>query len=358
MDLLRILLIPISLLYQLVLNIRHLLYDIGIFRSKTFDFPTICVGNLSFGGTGKTPHIEYLVKLLQNDYRLAILSRGYKRKTKGFVLATDVSTFETIGDEPLQYAKKFKDIDVGVDANRNAGIAKLRALKPQPEIILLDDAFQHRQINAGLKILLTDFHNLYPNDFLFPAGSLRDTMRASKRADIIVVTKTPKVFSPFTRRRLTEIINPRPGQSLHFSYLKYGNMVPVFKNNKIYTPRTVSNILLFCGIANPYPLQEHLYTQCNNLIMMKFNDHHVFTKKDIAKIIAAFDDIFSKNKIMVTTEKDAMRLIDSPYFSQLKNLPLFYVPVVVEFHESKGQQFDNQVIEYVRENQGDNCLPQ
>ncbi len=358
MDFLRVLLIPLALMYQLILNIRHLLYDSGIFRSKSFNFPTICVGNLSFGGTGKTPHIEYLVKLLREEYKLAILSRGYKRKTSGFALASDTSTFETIGDEPLQYVKKFNDVYVGVDTNRNKGISKLRELNPHPEIILLDDAFQHRRTNAGLKILLTDFHNLYPNDYLFPAGNLRDITRASKRADIIVVTKTPKVFSPFTRRRLTEIINPKPGQSLHFSYLKYGNMTPVLKNSKIHTPQAISNILLFCGIANPYPLQEHLYTQCNNLIVMKFSDHHVYTKKDVANIIDAFDDIFSKNKILVTTEKDAMRLIDSPYFSQLKELPLFYVPVAVKFHESKGQQFDNQVIEYVRKNQGDNCLPQ
>lgn len=358
MDLVRLLLFPLALLYQLMLTIRHLLYDLGILASVSYDFPTICVGNLSFGGTGKTPHIEYLIHLLQKDNKLAVLSRGYKRKTKGFVLASGTSTYETIGDEPLQYAKKFGEVSVAVDINRKNGISKLRQLKPCPSVILLDDAFQHRRINAGLNILLTDFHNLYPNDYLFPAGNLRDTIRASIRADIIIVTKTPKVFSPFTRRRLTEIINPRPGQALHFSYLKYGNMMPVFKKNKINIPRTINNILLFCGIANPYPLQEHLSTHCNNLIMIKFADHHVYTKKDIASIIDAFDDIFSKNKIMVTTEKDAMRLIDSPYFSQLKDLPLFYIPVAVKFHESKGQSFDKQVIEYVGKNQGDNCLPQ
>ncbi len=348
MDWLRVLLLPLSVVYGLILTIRHLMYDLGIRRSKRFDTPVICVGNLSFGGTGKTPHVEYLTKLLIPETKVAILSRGYKRKTKGFVIASAESDFTQIGDEPMQYMRKFPQSYVAVDANRRRGITSLENLDPKPGVVLLDDAFQHRKIRAGLNILLTDFHNLYPNDYLFPAGSLRDTVKAAKRADIIVVTKTPKVFSPFTRRRLREIIKPRPHQSLHFSYLKYGALTPVFNTNKIQIPRSLGKILLFSGIANPYPLQEHLYPKCNHLEIITFADHHDYSKKDIDTILKQYDEVLGKNKIMVTTEKDAMRLLNSPYLSRFENLPLFYLPIEVRFHESQGQDFDNQVLAYVR----------
>ncbi len=348
----KLLFLPLALIYQLVLFIRHKLYDLGIIRSKSFDLPIICVGNLSFGGTGKTPHIEYLTELLKSDYKIAILSRGYKRKSKGFKLADENAQYREFGDEPMQFLNKYDDIYIAVDENRVSGVNKLLRLDPGPNVILLDDAFQHRKIRAGLNILLTDYHNLYSRDFLFPAGNLRDSIMAAKRADIIVVTKTPKVFSPFIHRNLKESIKPAAHQKLCFSYLEYGRFIPLSKSNKINFPRQVNNIIMFSGIANPYPLQEHLQQMCQSLVTVGFKDHHEYTEKDILGIIEEFHNILGKSKIMVTTEKDAMRLVDSPYFCHLEHLPVFYVPVKVQFHEKEKSSFDKQVLAYVRENQG------
>jgi tetraacyldisaccharide 4'-kinase len=344
----RFVLLPLIWIYQLILLLRHALYDWGLISSTRFQIPVICVGNLAMGGTGKTPHIEYLIRLLKNDYKTAVLSRGYGRSTSGFLLAKGSMTYREIGDEPMQYYKKFEDIIVAVDENRVRGVHSLLELAAPPQIVLLDDAFQHRAIDPGLNILLTDFHNLYPNDFLFPAGQLRDITAAAKRADIIIVTKTPKVFSPFTRRRLTEIIQPKPDQKLYFSFLNYGRMIPVGEAAKVAVPRRISTILMFCGIANPYPFQEFLQKKCTELVTIDFPDHHTFRKKDMYRIVNEYENILGKNKIIVTTEKDAMRLIDSPYFSLFKNIPLFYVPVEVKFHEEEQQSFDQQLKEYVR----------
>jgi tetraacyldisaccharide 4'-kinase len=343
----RFILLPLVWFYQLILMVRHALYDWGVLRVAKFDIPIICVGNLAMGGTGKTPHIEYLIRLFSSSFRVAVLSRGYGRKTKGYMLAAGAMTYREIGDEPMQYYKKFDDISLAVDEDRVRGVEMLLGESDPPQLILLDDAFQHRAIKAGLNILLTDYHNLYPNDFLFPAGQLRDINAAAKRADIIVVTKTPKIFSPFTRRRLTEIIQPKMHQKLYFSYLSYGSMIPVGET-KIAIPRRVSTIVMFCGIANPYPLQEFLQKKCTELITIDFPDHHSFTEKDMHRVVNEYENVLGKNKIIVTTEKDAMRLIDSPYFSLFKNIPLFYVPVEVKFHESEQQSFDQQLNEYVR----------
>jgi len=343
----RFILLPLVWFYQLILMLRHALYDWGVFRVAKFDLPIICVGNLALGGTGKTPHVEYLIRLFSQSYKVAVISRGYGRKTKGFKLAAGQMTYREIGDEPLQFYKKFKNIILAVDEKRKRGINKILKLDSPPQLILLDDAFQHRSVKAGLNILLTDFHNLYPKDFLFPIGKLRDINAAAKRADIIVVTKTPNVFSPFTRRRLTEIIQPKTHQKLYFSYLSYGRMIPVGET-KIAIPRSVSTIVMFCGIANPYPLQEFLQKKCTELITIDFPDHHSFTEKDMHRVVNEYENVLGKNKIIVTTEKDAMRLIDSPYFSLFKNIPLFYVPVEVKFHESEQQSFDQQLNEYVR----------
>ncbi len=349
---LRIILLPISWVIYIVLRFRHLLFDLKILSSQSFDGPVICVGNLSLGGTGKTPQIEYLIRLLRNNYSVAVLSRGYGRKTKGFLLAEPNMTYREIGDEPRQYLTKFNDVVVAVDEKRANGINTLLNLNPRPQIILLDDAFQHRRVNAGLNILLTDYHNLYPKDYLFPTGRLRDLNLAAKRAHAIVVTKTPKIFSPFTKKRLTEIIKPRLGQKLFFSYIKYGSLLPVATNQKIPIPRSVSTILMFCGIANPYPLEEHLRDKCNELIVKLFPDHHSFSEGDVESIIREYDSILGRNKIMVTTEKDVKRLIDSPYFSAFENLPLFYIPIEVRFHDESSKGFDQFIMDYVRKNTG------
>lgn len=350
----KVLLLPFAFIYKLILLFRHWLFDLGIIRSEKFLIPVICVGNLSFGGTGKTPHIEYLTRLLKDNYKVAILSRGYQRKTKGFILAENNSNFEIIGDEPRQYLNKFNDIVVAVDEKRVRGINNLLKLIPKPEVILLDDAFQHRSVSAGLNILLTDYHILYPNDHLFPAGKLRDIKSAAHRADIIIVTKTPKVFSPFIQRLLISIINPQPHQKLYYSYLSYGRFTPIKTSTNFVIPRSIGTIFLFCGIANPYPLQEFLQTKCNELVLIDFPDHHNFNEKDIQSIIKQYDSILGKNKIIITTEKDAMRLIDSPYLSKFEGIPFFYVPIAVKFHLEETSNFDKEIVDYVRKNHADN----
>lgn len=345
---------PFAFIYKLILLFRHLLFDLKVKRSEKFQEPVICVGNLSFGGTGKTPHIEYLTRLLMDNYKVAILSRGYRRKTKGFILAENNPGFEIIGDESRQYLNKFKNVIVAVDEKRVRGIKNLLKLTAKPDVILLDDAFQHRAVTAGLNILLTDYHLLYPNDHLFPAGKLRDIKSAAHRADIIIVTKTPKVFSPFIQRQLISIINPLSHQKLYFSYLTYGRFTPLKTTLNVTIPRSIGTILLFCGIANPYPLQEYLQTKCNELILIDFPDHHNFTEKDIQSVIKQYDSILGKNKMIITTEKDAMRLIDSPYLSKFEGIPFFYVPVTVKFHLEEVSNFDKEIVDYVRKNHADN----
>ena len=347
MNIVRILLFPIACIYGFFMAIRNRLFDWKILPSQSFNIPIISVGNLSYGGTGKTPHIEYLIRLLQKKFKVATLSRGYGRKTKGFVLANKDSTYYDIGDESLQYKQKFEKIEVSVDAYRRRGIKILINLFQNLGCILLDDAYQHRFIKPGLSILLTDFHNLYLNDYPIPSGTLREFRSGIKRADIIIVTKTFSVFSPITKRRLTELINPRKHQKIYFSYVKNGELLPI-PGTKHNTERIRYNtILLFAGIANSYPLQEHLRTLCSELIVMDFPDHHKYTDKDIEKIKKTYSEIFSKNKIIVTTEKDAMRIIKTDLINQIVDLPVFYSPIEINFHMGGETEINNQIIEYV-----------
>jgi tetraacyldisaccharide 4'-kinase len=346
----RVFLLPLAWLYHLVLYIRHALYASGLKSSLSFDLPVICVGNIRFGGTGKTPHIEYLVRLLQSKYRLAILSRGYGRLTKGFIEADLTKTADMIGDEPMQYLTKFPNVSVAVDEKRVEGIKKLLQKTVPPEIILLDDAFQHRHVKAGLNIVLTDYHNLYSDDYLFPAGMLRDTKSSLKRAHAIIVTKTPTVFSPFIEENLRDKLKPSLHQSLFFSYIYYDNMKPIVDYPTVSMPKNLTTILLVTGIANSYPLKEYLNTKCSELIEIKYSDHHRYTEKDFHLISSNFNNIIGKNKLIITTEKDAMRFKDSPYFRIIENLPIFYVPIKVAFHKSSGESFDVYIENYVRKN--------
>lgn len=351
MDSWKIIFFPIAIMYGWIIRIRHFLFNKGVLPSKSFPLAVIGVGNLSIGGTGKTPLIEYLVRLLIKKYRLATLSRGYGRKTKGFLVGNQFSQHEEVGDEPMQYVRKFGNkITVAVDESRRTGIQYLMENDEDLEVILLDDAFQHRYVKPGLSILLTDFHRLYREDYLFPVGTLRDTKNAAKRADIILVTKSHKVLSPITRNRITEILKPEPHQSLYFSYLEYDEFIPLFASFKKPLPDKLSTIVLFSGVANSYPLQENLSTYCTELHVIDFPDHHNYNRKDIDKIIKVFEDTFTRNKILVTTEKDAMRLANSPYISGLQNLPVFYKPVRIKLHEPDEEQFDNQILNYVKQN--------
>ena len=347
----RILLIPFACLYGLVIRFRHLLFNVGILKSETFPVPVIGVGNLSLGGTGKTPFVEYLIRLLMEENNVAILSRGYGRKTQGLQVANADSSFEDIGDEPMQYFHKFGNkITVLVDKNRRNGITRLLKSDHKPDVVLLDDSFQHRYVKPGLSILLTDCHKLYTDDYLLPAGTLRDTISAAKGADIIVVTKTDRVLSPFVRREIVNKLKVKQHQQLIFSYITYGKFVPFPGVEKYDDKKKPSSITLFSGIANATPLVEHARTLCNELNIIRFYDHHVYSKKDLMKIKKEFDDVFVKRKIIVTTEKDAMRLINSPYFRLLEKLPLYYIPIRIKIHKEDSLKFRNQIIEYVKQN--------
>lgn len=344
------LLAPLSWLYSIILCFRHKLYDWGILKSEGFSVPTICVGNLSLGGAGKTPHTEYLIKNLHEKLNVAVLSRGYRRKTKGFMLAGQDSSYEDIGDEPMQIYRKF-GVTVAVDEDRLDGVRKLMQLDKTPDVILLDDAYQHRRLRPGINILLTEYYNLYTKDMLLPAGRLRDVKYASRRADIIIVTKSPKVLIPYDRREITESIKPRPYQKVLFTYIDFQEIMPV---NDIARETLVSNIksvYLFCGIANPYPLEDYLNRRCNTLITNYYKDHHDFNDKDIDDIIKGYEDMIGKNKIILTTEKDLMRLTNSSYLGRFSNIPLFVIPIEVKFNDKKDEEiFKNVIWNYVGKN--------
>jgi len=313
--------------------------------------PIIGVGNLVLGGSGKTPHIEHLVRMLHKDFKIAILSRGYGRKTKGYIKADQYSKYEDIGDEPMQYYRKFhSNVIVAVDSNRRRGISNLMDDKDVHDVILMDDSFQHRYVKPGLSILLTDAHKLYKQDYLLPVGKLRDLSSESKRADIIIVTKTHRVLSPITKRNIESVLKPEAHQKVYYSYISYGNFTPLLEVNKGMIPKEINTILLFTGIANPYPLQEHLRDKCSELIAVDYPDHHSYTKADMVSIKDKFEALFTRKKIIITTEKDAMRLINSPYLSELNNLPVFYLPIEMKIHKQDREDFKNQIVNYVTEN--------
>jgi len=344
----RILLFPFSLVYFVVLYIRHRLFDFNILRSSSFRIPIICVGNLSFGGTGKTPHTEYLIRLLSKEMKVAVLSRGYGRTTKGFVIAHEGVTHEEIGDEPLQYFTKFPQITVAVDEDRVDGVRNLLKMENKPDVILLDDAYQHRWIKPGYNILLTDYHNLYSKDHLVPAGRLRDIKSEARRANVIVVTKCPIVIDPYTKRNIIDSLKPKPYQKVLFSHICFDDFNPLNEKAEIYDLSQCRSIFMFCGIANSYPLEDYLKRKTNTLSTMIFNDHHSFNEEDINSIVDGFDSIIGKNKIAVTTEKDAMRLTNNSYLCRFKNAPLYCVPIKVRFHEGNEEIFNKEIFDYVR----------
>ena len=344
----RFLLLPISLLYHIVLSIRHKLYDWRILKSLRFEYPIICVGNLNLGGTGKTPHTEYLIQLLKDNFRVATLSRGYGRKTKGFQRVDSQSTYETVGDEPLLYFKKFPFVQVAVDEDRIEGVEKLITSQNTPDVILLDDAFQHRSIKAGLNILLTEYQHLYCDDFLFPAGTLRDIRSAAMRADIIVVSKSPKELGEGEKQQIVNKLKPTEKQKVFFSSLEYAPLQPLNETAKTAPSIHADSVLAFCGIANPRPFVEELKARFQTVDFLHFADHHAYTENDIKTILTRFRNINGEKKIIVTTEKDAARLTNSPYFCQFERAPLYDLSVAVRFNEE--EKFNEEILTYVRQN--------
>lgn len=347
MILLRILLLPFSFIYGLIVKVRNYLFDIRLLKSVEFKLPVICVGNLSAGGTGKTPHVEYLIRLLQNRFKISVVSRGYLRKTRGFVLADTNSTVAMVGDEPMQYINKFKNVLVAVDEDRRHGIQKLLSEHAEMQAVILDDAYQHRYVKPGLSILLTDFHSLYTNDYLLPVGRLREPIKGAKRADIIIVTKTDPVFSPLSKRAVLEKIKPLPYQKVFFSFVTYGLPVPLYAELPALRYNLINTIVLFAGIANPYPLEQYLKRLCSELIIVHFKDHHQFTEKDIVTVKTTFNNQFTKRKVLITTEKDAMRLLEPSLLQLLKGIPIYYIPIEISFHFREKEKFDKLIIDFV-----------
>ncbi|MCD6067863.1 MAG: lpxK [Bacteroidetes bacterium] len=337
----------------MVVAVRNKFYDWNIFKSRSFpEIKTICVGNLCAGGSGKTPHVDYIIQLLKKNYKIATLSRGYKRKTKGYILAGSTATAETIGDEPMIFHTKHEEIMVSVDTSRVHGIDQLLLEKEAPDVVILDDAFQHRAVKAGLNILLTDYSELYIHDSFLPAGRLRESKTNSIRADIIIVTKTPDKASNVDIRSVIKDIKPFPYQSLFFSYLKYGNLYNFSDPKEIIKPALdlfKYNVVLFSGIANPKPLHTFVKEYANDVDIKVYPDHHAYTESDIDTILAAFEKIPGENKLLITTEKDAVKFISSPFSERIKNLPLFVLPIEIDLR-NKTQEFNDLILKYVRAN--------
>jgi tetraacyldisaccharide 4'-kinase len=341
---LRYLLLPFSLLYALIIMVRNKLFDLGFLKSSSFDLPVICIGNLAVGGSGKTPVTEYLVDLLKGK-RVAILSRGYGRDTKGFFLANASSTANSIGDEPLQYYHKFSNITVAVCEDRTKGI---NLLKSDHDVILLDDAYQHRKVRAGLNILLFEYSKFSSPQFLLPAGNLREPFNGFNRSDLILVTKCPLLSNEHERDHIRDKFGSAPEIPVLFSYLNYQQLRPAYSTQTLVP--VLSNqirIHLLTGIANPTPLLDYLHQQSPDIIHHEFPDHHSFSLRNIANLINDFSNDLAINKIIVTTEKDAMRLLDASIKELLLDLPIFYLPIQIVIDESGRQIFDQKILNYV-----------
>lgn len=341
----RILLLPFALLYWLAIAVRNWLYDKNISRSSSFGLPLICVGNLSVGGTGKSPMVEYLVRLLKNQFKVATLSRGYKRKTKGYALAGPATTALEIGDEPMQFHLKFPDVPVAVGEERLVAIPQLLHDKPDTETIILDDAFQHRSVKAGMNILLTDCNNLFTRDFYLPTGDLRDLKSSYKRAQIIVVTKCNPSITSEEKQKIIKEINPQKGQQVFFTSIEYGEVYHIL-DRKTTSLTENTEVLLVSGIANPRPLEALLEKYCKSYHIMPYSDHHIFTIDDLKDIGKKFSNLEAENKIILTTEKDAVRLVK--FNTEIADWPIYVIPVRHHFLFGEGEIFNQSVINYIR----------
>jgi tetraacyldisaccharide 4'-kinase len=352
---------PFSLLYGFITAVRNFLYNADVIKSKEFSTPVICVGNLSAGGTGKTPHTIYLIELLSREFKVAFLSRGYKRKSKGFIIADPSSTVASIGDEPFQVAAKFPSLTVAVDSDRVHGVEEILKARPDTGVVILDDGFQHRSIRPGLSILLSEFSNLMINDHLLPYGNLREGRHNMYRADIILITKSPANISPIDRRLIVRDINKKPYQNLYFTAIDYKNPLPLFEHkadakNPFEGDADEKGIVLVTGIANPDPLAEYIGKVAGEVIHLRFSDHHNFTQNDLDTISDAFNSLNADRKYLITTEKDSVRLRDFTTFAESLKSVFYYVPIGISFLNDDSKEFDNLIIDYVRKNKRNNRI--
>ncbi|NRF39961.1 tetraacyldisaccharide 4'-kinase [Pedobacter foliorum] len=342
---LRLLLLPFSALYGLVILIRNKLFDTGMFKQTSFNLPIICVGNLVVGGSGKSPVTEYLVNLL-SDRRIAILSRGYGRKTKGYILADKTATAETIGDEPMQFYNKFSNVTVAVCEDRVTGI---NHLKNNHDIIILDDAFQHRSVKPGFSILLFEYQKLLRPQFLLPAGNLREPFTGYHRAQALLVTKGPVKMDIHQKQACLDRFDTNAKENLSFSFLTYGNLTHLISKEQkpLASVSNTTAVFLITGIANPLPLLTELQKYTSQIDHHDYPDHYRFTTQNIQQLVNAFNNNPSEEKIIITTEKDAQRLLDDVLKELLLNLPVFYLPVKITLQEEDKATFDQKILDYV-----------
>lgn len=356
-----ILLYPVSLIYGVVTGLRNFLYNTSVLQSEEFKIPIICIGNITVGGTGKTPHTEYLANLLRQHFRVAVLSRGYKRKTSDFRLATSSSTVHEVGDEPLQIARKFPDMMIAVESDRVKGIKQMLSLDPGIEVILLDDGFQHRRLTPGFSILLTDFHRPMSKDNILPFGGLRESSSNMKRADVILVTKTPLDISPINRRIFVTELEKLPYQNLYFTSIRYMDPLPVFYKDQPgyslgWNSFSGNGAVIVTGIANPAPFADHLRRIFSEIVHLPFPDHHNYNEEDIATIQKTWNELKTPIKYIITTEKDAIRLGEFINIADELKSAFYYIPVGIQFLNDDTGEFEKLIIEYVRKNKRNNRI--
>ncbi len=354
-------LLPLSWFYGLGVGFRNLLFEMGILKSRSFNVPVISVGNITVGGTGKTPHVEYLIRLLKDRAKVAVLSRGYKRMSHGFVLADKNTTVNDIGDEPYQMKTKFPDITVAVDRKRTRGIDKLTSGEQvkDTDVILLDDAFQHRYVKPGINILLVDYHRLIIYDALLPAGRLREPVKSKDRADIVIVTKCPKDLKPMEFRVITKAMKLYPYQQLFFSTHEFESLRPVFTGDPVQPELSKAladkNVMLLTGIASPEQMQAELQGYTKNVTPLSFSDHHAFMKKDVEQINETFSSLPSP-KLIITTEKDETRLLQVEGLSKEVKRHLYVLPIKIQILLDQENTFNQTILSYVRKNSRNSIL--
>ena len=349
-------LLPLSWIYGSIVRFRNWLFDIGLKKSKAFSIPIISVGNITVGGSGKTPHVEYLIRLLHDKAKIAVLSRGYKRKSHGYVLAEENTTMPDIGDEPFQMHQKFSDIYVAVDAKRVRGIETLQSEEETKdvEVILLDDAFQHRYVKPGINILLVDYHRLIIYDKMLPAGRLREPLSGKSRADIVIITKCPKDLKPMEFRVLTKAMDLYPFQKLYFTCINYDTPVGVFTGKPLPGFKDY-HVLLLTGIASPKQMEHDLRPMVKDITSLAFGDHHHFKSKDIDRINETFEAL-PQPRIIITTEKDAVRLRETDGLYESVKKDMYELPIKVNFMLDQEENFNEKIISYVRKNSRNSIL--
>lgn len=346
MKYLRWLLLPFSLLYGLVVVMRNWFYDAGLFKSRLFNAPVICVGNLDVGGAGKSPMTEYLVRLLKNDFKLATLSRGYGRKTKGYLIATATTTATHLGDEPAQFHQKFPDITVAVCEKRVVGIEQLL---PAHDVVILDDAYQHRAVTPGFSVLLFDYNRINEPHLILPAGNLREPFIGRYRADVFVVSKCPANLSIVEQQQAIQILKPLSYQQVYFTSIDYLPLQNMDGEQVGDMPGADTTIFLLTGIANAQPLVSYINQHSLHVIHHNYPDHHQFTLKNIGKLANEFNNCTAAKKVIITTEKDAQRLRQPGLLQEVEALPIWVLPIGISFLNSGQEQFNNTINNYVRQ---------